>query len=261
VSSSQRSSVVDVLTWLALLVALSPQFFDLAKHLTTNSWAQCSLAFPPLLLRCALMESDRHTPTRWGYLLIVIALALSLLGALGAAELIRFTRYSIPLAILGLALAQGRPSWKVAGLAFWAIPLPSFLMNISSPSLETAGLDLTCIIFGLFSAQCNVSDTTLTSSGEQLVLYPHDGGLLIVALLSGLALYVHIVQRSDLRSLSHSLIRALCFAFPLQWAAILLAAILARLNHAETARLFLSSGLWISIVGYIVIQTELKVRC
>ena len=122
---------------MAVAFALSLVLIDTAQHVLTEPWARPALLFAFVLgFRTCRSEAE---PPRGRGLGFSIALLAGVAGAgLAAADWPRFARVAIPLCVVGLAMRGGRPTLATAGIAFWCIPLPNTVLELASPSLETA---------------------------------------------------------------------------------------------------------------------------
>ena len=173
----------DILVWSAFFIAFSPLLLDLFRHVLAHPWAGYGLLFAVLLVARANREPSRGLSHRDGYALLAGGLVLQALAVGGGFT--RWGRLAIPLGVMGLARLLGRPSPRVAALAFWAVPLPNFIVDAGSPLLERLWLEGAAMLLSPL-ATIVVEGTKATASHGVLALDAVSGGLPLAALLSGL---------------------------------------------------------------------------
>src|SRR5215468_8822064 len=122
--------------WMALAVALSPSLVELVGHWMHEPWSRASAVFVPLGLLAAATDASPIRPRRGGWLLVVFGLALALFGSVGGAEALG--RLSIPLAVIGMACALGRPAPRIAAISLFVVPPPFTIASLASPGAERA---------------------------------------------------------------------------------------------------------------------------
>ena len=102
-----RWEVRELILWGALVVAFSASWVDLVRHWTEEPWARPSVLFLALFVVAAARDRGRQAPRRGGGLLVAAGLGLSLIAFGGSMD--RLGRPGIPLGIIGMARALGRP--------------------------------------------------------------------------------------------------------------------------------------------------------
>ncbi len=229
----------DTFVWIALLFAFSPLLSDLVDHVRTHSWAAWSLVFAFLLLLLARGDSSHAPPHRDGYALLAMALVLEGF-AIGGGP-IRWGRPAIPLGVFALARILGRPSLRVAALACWALPLPTFIASAASPALEYIWLRVAAATLSSF-APISVNQASAGWPDGVLRLEPAEGGLPFVVFLSGVGwIYALPTWRGFRRAVVTASLWALA-GLPVQALAVLIALALAIGGKPEAARVWLSWG-------------------
>lgn len=253
--AAERRTAAEALAWALLALALAPVLADLAAHLGREPWAAYAGLFVPLFALAALRE--RGTPARGagGALLLAGALALELVAVVGGP--LRLGRVALPAAAIGLARALGRPSLPVAFLALWWVPVPSAVLRLASPALESTALAIAAAPWSLAGAGLAVEGTVASWDGVALRAQAADGGLPLVVLFAGLGWYASLRAGGALRA---ALRRALVWA-PLGLAAQLLAfeaALLALASGAPGgAAAALAPGAWIGAAAAGLLRAEL----
>jgi len=228
-----------ILVWVAFLFAFSPLLSDLVEHARAHPWAAWNLLFAVPLALLARRDSSPESPRRDGYAWLGMALALEGLAIAGGP--LRWGRPAIPLGVLGLARILGRPSLRVAALACWALPLPTFIASVASPLLEYIWLRSAAALLSLF-APISVHQAYASWPQGVLQLQPADGGLPLALFLSGVGwIYALPIWRGFLRALMTAAWWGLV-GLPVQGLVVLIALALAVGDRAEVARLWLSWG-------------------
>ena len=147
------------LAWTALLLAFSPVLVDLATEpVQTVGERVILLAAAAAAIGAALAPRPRAASPGDGGLAIAGGLALELVGiAAGAWSL---ARLGFPVASLGLARALGWPSpWGLLPL-FAAVPIPTSLLELLAPPLQSAVTGLSARIW-----ECGAPGITAHASG------------------------------------------------------------------------------------------------
>jgi hypothetical protein len=215
----------------ALAFALSPVLMDLIHHLVEQPWARYALIFPPLVVWRLVRAEPTPISPRLGCALVVVALAVELVAVGGGVP--RFGRPAIPLAIAGLCRAFGLAAWPTILLACWCVPVPISL--VSSLPLVEGSSRLAAALLGGVSLQGG-SPPTLVAEAGALVLRPHDGGLPLAGLLSGLGWLVALRAGRGLGGCARAAAWMGLAALSLALLAVLLAAVLLAAGHLDAAR-------------------------
>jgi len=221
-----------------------------------DPWSRYSLLFPLLVLRCAIRTDPTAHTHRGGYLLIAISLGITFIGAIGGVEFIRFARLAIPCGILGLAWIFGRPSWKIALLSLWIIPIPHAVLEVASPILEVYLLRTAAFIPSIFDPAITVQGTIFHAPSGSLEVANTESGILLLALFSGLGWYSGISRRLDAKGCIRRSFYSGLMAMPVQWLALVFATLFIYFQHATLAKLCLVPWLfvWTSFGAIILIE-------
>ncbi|HME68836.1 MAG TPA: hypothetical protein VKM54_03105 [Myxococcota bacterium] len=241
-NQAARSRWHHTFVWIAFLVAFSPLLSDLVDHVRAHPWAAWSLVFAMLLAVLARRDSSHALPRRDGYALLGMALVLQGI-AIGGGPM-RWGRPAIPLGVFGLARILGRPSLRVAALACWAVPLPWSIVRAASPLLEYIWLRVAAATLSSF-APIFVQRASATWPNGVLSLEPSDGGLPLVAFLSGVG-WIYALR--TWRGLGRGLVTAAVWglaALPVQVLAVMIALALAIGHKPDAARAWLSWGVFL----------------
>jgi hypothetical protein len=231
-----------------LLFAFSPTLIDLFEHCTTHPWARASLIYPWLAWIGARHERGPITPARWGWLAVAIGLLTELAGIAG--NFMRLGRMGLVLAAIGLCRGSGWASARVSLLLLWALPVPHVLIAGASPTLESCWGTAAAGMARLAGLPVEMVEDGLSMPGGTLGLHPIDGGIALAVLLAGLGWFRSLrCSQAPAPQLLQSLLFGIS-GFPIQIAAVTLAAILLGLGgDPATLRLGLDVFPWLSIWG------------
>lgn len=185
------------LLWVALGIALSPALLDWSLQVWTSPWARGAAIFPLLLLWSARHDPTPARPSRDGFAWLALGLALTLVGVGGGMP--RVGRPGIALAVIGLARATGFPSAPRALLAAFAIPIPSQVLAVLTPALQTAVASLVARGAALSGMGAHVEATPanalrFVAPHGVLELFPGDGGIPLAWSFAGIGWFA-AVQR------------------------------------------------------------------
>jgi len=250
----RRSAWRDLALWVALLLALSPSLVDLAAHQVAQPWARPSAIFAPLWALAALRDRSPRRPHRDGYLLLAVGVGIALACVGGG--MARLGRPGIPIAMVGLARALGRPSLPRALLAVWMIPVPDAITKALSPGLEAAvGMGAAALARAL-GVDASFADEQLVGPSGALALEPADGGLPLVALLAGLAWYRAASSDAPLGAAVRASLRAVPWGFAAQAAGLVFACALAIAGAPRAARDLLHHGVWMVATAIVLLRAR-----
>lgn len=244
-----------LMPWLALLAAFSPVLADLIRHLASEPWARYAFVFAPLLAVCVVTSRDRCRRSADGYLWLAVGVGIEFFALVG--NMARFGRPAFALGVIGLCRAFGLASTRVAALALWLTPVPRFILTRFSPEVETALLDLVSRAAWVLGAEFRVEGSRVLAHSAVLELYPSDGGLPLVALLSGLGWYASLRAGDRLWA---TLQRAMVWgamALPIQIFAISVAVGTLAAGMPSASR-FLLDHLWVGATLTGVVWIELR---
>src|SRR5208283_4248787 len=130
---------------------------------------------------------------------------------------------------------------RVAALACWALPLPTFIASAASPALEYIWLRVAAATLSSF-APISVNQASAGWPDGVLRLEPAEGGLPFVVFLSGVGwIYALPTWRGFRRAVVTASLWALA-GLPVQALAVLIALALAIGGKPEAARVWLSWG-------------------
>ncbi|MCH2187890.1 exosortase/archaeosortase family protein [Myxococcota bacterium] len=247
-SAKPNRLLFEWLGWITLAIGFSPVLLEWWAY----AWAPDTRLFPLLvpfaLIYWARSISKPMTPRpALGTVLIGIGLVLELFGIL--AETWTVARLGAPLGVIGMAIWLGRPSPRLLGLLFFAVPIPVFVVDLTTPQLESfyaktaiiglregLGLDLT-------------SSGPLIQSGDQILeLTAPDSGLsTALILLAGIWTLGFVRDWSTRQSIFWG--AAVVCAVPLlQVLAVAIACLLVVSGPAEWATAWLRWGFQLTLV-------------
>ncbi len=229
--------------WLALFAGFSPVLFEFARF---EAWyAPPSTLVAPVLIAVCLWKGPRTAdpPRRAGIALIGAGLLLELIGI--ALRTWTLAWLGFPVAVLGMALWLGYPSWRVAVLAFGLIAIPESLRAAFSPGPESTLLAGACALWRAAGVPFSCTGPVARIGGRHLELIADDVGVMLAVLLAQLGWFLALREGA---SLQRAVYRALAFAasaLVIQPLAIVLALGLLAVGSEEMARVWLSFGLWL----------------
>lgn len=230
--------------WLALLAGFSPAIAEFVRGFEGRSSPPSTLLAPVLMAVCGWRGTAiADEPRRAGVALIAAGLLLELVGI--ASRIWTVTWLGFPVAVVGMALCLGRPSWRVAVLAFGLVPVPVSVEIAFTPTPETALLSGACAAWRALGLAFTCTGPVAHLGDRHLELEPGDVGWTLAAVLAQLGWFLAV---RDGASGPRALRRALAFAaaavvvVPL---AIGLALGLLAVSSADVARAWLSHGVWL----------------
>src|SRR5690606_27207394 len=115
---------------------------------------------------------------------VAAGLGLSLLAVGGGVA--RLGRLGIPLAVVGMARALGRPPLATALLALWMIPPPARVLTALAPGLEQAMAHAAAALAGALDVPARAAPYGLVLAGSTLELFAADGGIPLVVYCAGI---------------------------------------------------------------------------
>ena len=239
---SRTSIRTELALWLALLAGFSPVLVQFAR---LEAWfAPPSTLVAPVLIAICLWRGivPSEEPRRAGASLIAAGLLLELIGI--ALHIWTLAWLGFPVAVLGMALWLGRPSWKVAVLAFGLVPIPESFRAIGTPAPESALLAGACAVWRALGVVFSCTGPVARLGDRPLELVPDDVGWTLAPLLAQLGWFLAVSERA---STPRALRSALSFAaatIAVAPLSIALALGLLAASSEATARVWLTHGLW-----------------
>lgn len=246
--------------WVGVLMALSPTIVHSIEVLARQSWSHYVIVAPFLLAICVRHESSAGiTPPRVGVgsAVLLLAMALQLLGIAGGSWSI--ARIGLPLAAMGVALALGRPPQLPMVLCFWVVPVPYFLVNITTPWAETLLAAGAASIASMLGADVTASGPLIRSGDMRLELESFQGGVITALVLFELGWYSSVrgAHPSWIGALRTSLIYSLAVVV-VQPVAVIVAVFIFRWQGPGMAELWLGHGVWLVTAAICIGSTEYR---
>ncbi len=172
------------IVWPGLLVAFSPVLLELADHLIASPWSRSALIFPWLSVVAIRADGARAHSKRLIWACIALGILIELVAVSGG--ILRLGRVGLVVAVVGVVWGAGWARPAVCLLLVWTLPLPSALMRLASPTLETTwGSAVAALLPGLALDPAS-SGPALVAGDEVLRLVAPDGGLALGYGLAGL---------------------------------------------------------------------------
>jgi hypothetical protein len=230
---------------LALLVALSPSLYDLARHWVAHPWARYSLGFIPLFARVLVSDTRRPPRRALGLLLIGVSVLGQMLAEVAAFPTV--ARPLLPTALIGGVLFTGIASPRTALLAFWLVPVPSVLMaQLGGDALAAKLADVAATAVTGFGATVIASEGALRTAASSIAVPAQWGGSLLLVQLTGLAWYVGIRRGLSARATAIALVAAAAAAGPLQLGFITAGAAALAQGQAALGAFLVDPGSWLA---------------
>lgn len=232
--------------WAGLAIAFSPVLADLGEHWTEEPWARASLVFPWLVWIAARRDTVTPAPATWGRVLVASGIALELLAIGG--NVVRLGRIGLAAAAIGLCLAAGWTSLRVALLFVWSVPLPAMLLNRSSPGLEMAVMGIGADLASIVGFHVVHTHEALEGPGGVLAVVPSDGGLATAFVLAGFGWFLAVWQRATIPGILRRAGCAALWSVPIHLTLAFGAAISLGIGLAPTTiRVWLSGFSWLGV--------------
>jgi hypothetical protein len=237
-------STTDLVLWLALLAGFSPVIAEFVRGFTADFTPPSTLLAPVLIAICVWRGTvPAERPHRAGAALIAAGLVLELSGI--TSQIWTVAWLGFPVAVVGMALWVGRPSWRVAVLAFGLVPVPVSLEVISTPTAETALLSGACAIWRAVGLAFTCTGPVARLADRHLELQSGDAGWTLALVLAELGWFVAIGRGAGpLRALRAALAFAAAVVV-VQPLAVGLALGLFAVGSMAVARAWLSPGVWL----------------
>lgn len=237
-----RCEVRELVLWGALAVAFSASWMDLLRHWTEEAWTRPSVLFLALFVLAAVRDRRRQAPWWGGGVLVAAGLALSLIAFAGS--LARLGRPGLPLGIIGMALAMGRPTLAISLLALWVIPPPFAVSNALSPGLEHGLAWLAAGAAEAGGLHVVLNRRSLEIAGATLGIQQTDGGIPLVIYLAGIGWWSAVRAGSGIRDALASAARTAPLGFAAQSLLLCIAFALLAGRAPDAARVVLDHGAW-----------------
>lgn len=172
------------IVWPGLLVAFSPVLLELAEHLIAHPWTRSALVFPWLSALAIRADRGRSESKPLIWACVVLGILIELVAVSGG--ILRVGRVGLVVAAMGIVCGAGWARPLTTLLLVWVLPLPSALMRLASPDLESAwGGTVAALVPGL-ALDAASSGPALVAGEHALRLVAPDGGLALGFGLAGL---------------------------------------------------------------------------
>lgn len=245
----------SALYWVALCLILSPVGTELASHLTSNRFDHYILVpllcFGASVIRSAgRKETEAESGDRRGLLLLAGALVLAVLGA--SIEAATLGRAGAALAIIGLGRYLGQFSWATGALLLFAVPIPSFVVNGTTPWLESFYLSALHSLLSALGTPAEWAGQVLLIGGERLELFPEDSGLRLAWVLASIGWFAALPRATAPSAearpiqLFSAALGGGALGLAAQGPGVFLAAGLVAGFGARAGELWLGTGLWLT---------------
>ena len=231
-------SAVDLVLWLGLLAASYPTLEDLLGHIDREPWAVSCLVFWALLAREVCRREARGPRRSLGLVLVVVGMLVQY--ATLVSDWPRYARPGLALAFVGLGLARGHPAARVVWIALWTVPVPSIVVELTSPQLESGLLGAASSLVALVGAPIGRAGEIVTGPGGAHGVLAADGGIPLAVLLAGLAWYRGSRRREPLRAVGLRMIVWSALAIPLQFLVVLLFCVAVAVGQSHAGGLVLT---------------------
>jgi len=243
---------------LLLAAAFSPVLIDLLEHVAQHPWAGYCLVFLPLF-SLELHRGPRGT-TRSGLGSTLLGLALAAELLLVGGGLTRAARFALALGALGLAWIEGRPTPRRAALLLWLVPVPSALVSWGSPGPVAvwahAAVALLQRVGRSAVVELDRGGVVVEIAGARLPLLDADGGLPVLALLTGLVWYGGLRRGWSLPGTALRFVPCILLAGSVQTLAIALAALAVGAGASVRPALDVAPWASVALMGLLGLRGE-----
>jgi hypothetical protein len=243
VSEARKRS--ELLLGSALVAGFSPALAVFARGFADGTSPASTLLAPVLIAICLRRRiAPAEAPRAAGVALIGVGLLLELAGIALDAWTIEWLGF--PIAFVGLALWLGRPSWRVAVLAFGLVPVPVSLEAAFTPAPEAALLSGACAGWRAVGIALSCVGPVAHEGVRTLELRFQDAGFALAWVLAQLGWFVAVCRGADAARALRSALAGAAGALVVQPLAIAVAVGLFVAGSAPAARAWLSPGVWIA---------------
>ena len=251
-SAPWRERRSDLVLWLALLAGFSPVLVDYrALRGLVRAAEHARRPGSDRDLRVAGHGHDRDEPRRAGLALIAAGLLLELVGI--ALRIWTFAWLGLPVAVLGMALWLGTPSWRIAVLAFGLVPIPESIRAAHTPAPETALLSGACAAWQALGVAFSCTGPVARIADRHLELGPDDVGWTLAPLLAQLGWFVAVNDGASGRRALRSAFAFAAAAVVVQPLAVGVALGLLAVSSEAVARAWLSPGVWLGCTAGVLL--------
>jgi hypothetical protein len=235
----------ELALWLALGAGFSPALAQFARGFADTSSPPTTLLAPVLIAVCLWRRvAPAQEPRAAGAALIAVGLFCELAGIAVQAWTLEWLGF--PIAVTGMALWLGRPSWRVAVLAFGLVPVPVSLEGAFTPAPETALLSAACAGWRAIGLALSCVGPVAHLGERHLELGYRDAGFTLAWVLAQLAWFVAVCRgAAGVRALRAALAGAAA-ALIVQPLAVAVAVGLFAAGSARAALAWLAPGVWIA---------------
>jgi hypothetical protein len=244
----------ELALWIALFAGFSPA---IAQFVGFEAWyAPPSTLLAPVLIAICLWRKNvpRETPRRAGAAWIAVGLLFELVGI--ALRTWTCEWLGFPVAVVGMALWLGNPSWRIAVLALGLVPIPDSIRNAHTPGAETALLSGACAVWRALGVAFSCTGPVARFGDRHLELIPDDVGWVFAPLLAQLGWFIAVSARmSTLRALRTALFFAAA-ALAIAPLAIALALGLLAVSSEAVARAWLAPGAWLACSAAAIVWSQ-----
>jgi hypothetical protein len=235
----------ELALWLALLAGFSPALAEFARGFADGSTPPSTLLAPALIAVWVWRRAAPAEPPRAaGAALIAMGLLCELAGI--ALRTWTLEWLGFPIAVTGMALWLGRPSWRVAVLAFGLVPVPVSLEAAFTPAPETALLSAACAAWRAVALPLSCIGPIAHLGERHLELGAGDAGFALAWVLAQLGWFLAVCRGAGgVRALSAALAGAAAVLI-VQPLAVAVAVGLFAAGSAPAALAWLSPGVWLA---------------
>lgn len=241
------------LLWAGLVMAFSPVIQNLGANLVYNS-DDCYTLLSVVLVGVLLQKdscSTAGTQPSVGMILLLLGFITQLVGI--AASSWSIARGGLPIAMLGLSLAMGRPPALVMALSFALIPIPSFIQGATTPYVESMLATGAADFLSRLGSELDIGGPLLQFRGQRFELLPHDNGLVSAIVLAQVGWYRSVRQGSDASICAAHAGAWGLLAIVVQPLAVVVCVASLPLGVPGLGRFCLTHGIWLLCGGWVIV--------
>jgi hypothetical protein len=241
--------------WWVLLAGFSPVIAKYVRGFSAEYSPASTLLAPVLIAVCLWRGAvPDEPPRRAGVALVLTGLLCELLGV--ALETWTVAWIGFPIAVVGMALWLGRPSWRVAVLAFGLVPVPTSIETALTPTPETMLLSGACAVWRAFGLDFSCIGPVARLGDRHLELFYGDAGWTIALVLAELGWFAAIARGATVLRALATAVASAAAVIVVQPLAVGLALGIFAVSSMGVARAWLSYGVWISLAAGVILWPQ-----
>lgn len=245
----RRPSLRAPLTWLGLALAASPVLVGWIADLRAQPIGRYVVVPAAALLVLIVRDADWRAGRRPRVAALLCSVAAAMLLSGIAFDVAVIARLGAATGLCGVSVLNGRPRLATAALGFAVVPLPTSILLLTSPGLESALARVaSAVLRGIGGEVDAIGPVFRGPGGVQLSLLGTDGGIPTALALGTLGWALAVARGDAIQGVVRSALRGLSLVLLVQPLALVVAAGLVAAGSPEAARTLLSTGLYLLLL-------------